>query len=224
MATAYFLELITGMSDVEADQEHIPIVLESNPQTPDRTAYILDHTSPDPLPELIRAGEDLKRAGAEYIAIPCVTAHYFYDELCRATGLAIIPLLERTAAYFARHQIRRVAIMATSGTVKCGLLQRRFSEHGIEAVLPDEDDQKKIMDIIYGQIKAGQRPDIEEFREIGNRLIGAGAGKLLLGCTELSLLKRDFPLTADYVDILEILAAEAITVNGLRVKEYKRDY
>ena len=78
MATAYFMELVTGMTDVDCDQKHIPIVLQSIPQTPDRTSYILDHIQKNPLPQMVEAGKRLKEAGAAYLAIPCVTAHYFY--------------------------------------------------------------------------------------------------------------------------------------------------
>lgn len=95
MATAYFMELVTGMTDVDCDQKHIPIVLQSIPQTPDRTSYILDHIQKNPLPQMVEAGKRLKEAGAAYLAIPCVTAHYFYRELCRQIDLPIISLLEK---------------------------------------------------------------------------------------------------------------------------------
>ena len=64
MATAYFMELVTGMTDVDCDQKHIPIVLQSIPQTPDRTSYILDHIQKNPLPQMVEAGKRLKEAGA----------------------------------------------------------------------------------------------------------------------------------------------------------------
>ena len=86
MATAYFMELVTGMTDVDCDQKHIPIVLQSIPQTPDRTSYILDHIQKNPLPQMVEAGKRLKEAGAAYLAIPCVTAHYFY----RSSGLNLL--------------------------------------------------------------------------------------------------------------------------------------
>ena len=63
MATAYFMELVTGMTDVDCDQKHIPIVLQSIPQTPDRTSYILDHIQKNPLPQMVEAGKRLKEAG-----------------------------------------------------------------------------------------------------------------------------------------------------------------
>ena len=199
MATAYFMELVTGMTDVDCDQKHIPIVLQSIPQTPDRTSYILDH-----------------------LAIPCVTAHYFYRELCRQIDLPIISLLEKTADYFRTEGVDEVAILATSGTVMSKIIQQELGKKHIQTLLPDERQQQKIMEIIYKQIKAGRSVEIEEFEQIGTQLQQRGAQKLLLGCTELSLLKRDFTLNQAYADVLEILASAVVTYNGLPVKEYHR--
>ena len=68
------------MEQEESDQNHVPIVMESIPETPDRTAYILNQRNPNPLPFLIEAGKHLKEIEAEYLAIPCVTAHYFHEQ------------------------------------------------------------------------------------------------------------------------------------------------
>ena len=218
MATAYFMELVTGMTDVDCDQKHIPIVLQSIPQTPDRTSYILDHIQKNPLPQMVEAGKRLKEAGAAYLAIPCVTAHYFYRELCRQIDLPIISLLEKTADYFRTEGVDEVAILATSGTVMCKIIQQELGKKHIQTLLPDERQQQKIMEIIYKQIKAGRSVEIEEFEQIGTQLQQRGAQKLLLGCTELSLLKRDFTLNQAYADVLEILASAVVTYNGLPVK------
>ena len=80
------------------------------------------------------------------------------------------------------------------------------------------------MTIIYEQIKAGKEPDIDTFLSLGQTLLSRGANGLLLGCTELSLLKRDFKgcLSSRYVDVLEVLAKAAIKRSGLKLKsEYE---
>ena len=166
MATAYFFELITGMTFVESDQEHIPISIQSVPDTPDRTAYILDHAKPDPLPYLAKAGLALKEQGADYIVIPCVTAHYFYKKLCEQINLPILSLIEETALTFQRGKIDKVGILATSGTIQSGLLQSALEEYKIEAIIPEEEQQEKVMKIIYNQLKAGKQPDMLLFQEV----------------------------------------------------------
>ena len=148
--------------------------------------------------------------------------HYFYRELCRQIDLPIISLLEKTADYFRTEGVDEVAILATSGTVMSKIIQQELGKKHIQTLLPDERQQQKIMEIIYKQIKAGRSVEIEEFEQIGTQLQQRGAQKLLLGCTELSLLKRDFTLNQAYADVLEILASAVVTYNGLPVKEYHR--
>jgi aspartate racemase len=220
MATVYFLELITGMSDVAKDQEHIPMAIWSIPDTPDRTSYILNQTQESPLPNLIQAGCKLKEQGAQYLAIPCVTAHYFYDELCAQIGLPILSLPRELGETFAGERVTKVGILATSGTVESAFLQDALAEYGISCVTPDKAAQEVVMTVIYEQIKAGRRADVDAFLDVGQQLRDAGAQRLLLGCTELSLLKRDFQIPPDYVDALEVLAKAAIQYNGIAVKEY----
>ena len=87
MATAYFLQLLTQMSDAKSDQEHMEILLHSKPQIPDRTRFILGQSGENPLPQMVEIGVDLKSQGAEAIAIPCVTAHYFQKNLEDAIGI-----------------------------------------------------------------------------------------------------------------------------------------
>lgn len=225
MATVYFAELVVGMSDVSCDQEHIPMEIKSIPAAPDRTAYILDHTRENPLPYLVEAGRGLKQQGADYLAIPCVTAHYFQEELTQQIGLPILSLPDELTKIFQSQKIQTVGIMATSGTIESSFLQRQLLQNGIRSVVPDEEYQRQVMTIIYDQIKAGITPDIECFLEIGRHLKEKGAKKLLLGCTELSLLKRDFSdrISEDYVDSLEALARAAISYNGLSFRDYRRN-
>ena len=74
MATVYFLQLITQMSEARVDQEHMEILLHSKPSIPDRTRFILGLSDENPLKEMIEIGLELKGQGAEAIAIPCITA------------------------------------------------------------------------------------------------------------------------------------------------------
>ena len=77
MATAYFMQQVIGLTDAATDQEHIRILVDNNPLIPDRTSYILDNTKDNPEPVFVEMGEKLVAAGAEVLAIPCITASYF---------------------------------------------------------------------------------------------------------------------------------------------------
>ena len=83
MATVYFMEMITEMTLAQKDQDHMEMLVVSDPKTPDRTAFILGESSDDPLPYINRSAETLEKMGADVIAIPCITAHCFHDKLCK---------------------------------------------------------------------------------------------------------------------------------------------
>mgnify|MGYP002317676510 CR=1 FL=1 len=81
MATVYYLELLTRMVDTMVDQGHPRILLQSISDSPDRTAYITGKSTQSPLPLLVETARSLQNAGADFLTIPCVTAHYFYEQL-----------------------------------------------------------------------------------------------------------------------------------------------
>ena len=85
MATAYFMQLVIEMTDAVTDQEHIPMIIYNCPQIPDRTGYLLGKSKENPGPQIIACGRKIAEAGAELIAIPCITAHalYLQMELCK---------------------------------------------------------------------------------------------------------------------------------------------
>lgn len=212
MATVYFLQLITGLTHAVIDQEHLEILVHSKPQIPDRTKYILGQSKENPLPGMIEVGKGLASQGAQIIAIPCITAHFFHKELEDGIGIPVLNAIEETAAYLKNRGIMRAGIMATAGTIESGLFQNTFSEYGIQAIKPDPSDQSKVMEIIYDQVKAGKPVNMELFTEISDHLRNKGAQILLLACTELSLIKRDHDLSEDYLDVMEVLAERAVSL------------
>lgn len=218
IATAHFMELVIRMTDAETDQEHLDMILYSRPSIPDRTGYILDHSKPNPLPEMIRVGNALVRQGAALIAIPCMTAHYFHEELTRYIPAPIVHAIHETAAHLKKHGIRRAGIMATDGTIASKLFQTELERHGIEAIVPGEQGQKCVMSVIYDDIKANRPADMDKFDYASRELWRSGAQAIILGCTELSLVKRDYPIGAGYIDAMEVLAQRCVIECGGNLK------
>ena len=221
MATAYFLQLLTQMSDAQTDQEHMEILLYSKPSIPDRTKYIIEESAENPVPVMVEAGRKLKEMGADMLAIPCITAHFFHKELEDEIGLPIIHAVEETLSCLMEKKANQVGILATDGTIRSGLFQNAFMKRDISPVLPEERTQRKVMEIIYNQIKAGKSVDMECFRQISEELSGKGAQVILLACTELSLIKRDYDLSAGYLDVMEVLARKAVQRCNRVRKEYR---
>jgi len=219
MATAYFMELVTDMTDAATDQEHLRMLIYSAPSIPDRTRYILDNTSENPLPEMLRIGNVLANQGAERIAIPCVTAHYFFEQLESGIGVPVINGVRETALHLKNHGITKAGIMATDGTVSSRVFHRELEKCGIAAVTPSAQRQADVMSLIFDDIKAGKPVDLKKFEKIAAQLRENGAQAIILGCTELSLIKRDHAIGAGFLDAMEILAQQAILQCGKPLKE-----
>lgn len=220
MATVYFLQLLTQMSEAQTDQEHMEILIHSKPQIPDRTRYILGQSKDSPLSGMIQVGRQLAGQGAEILAIPCITAHYFHRQLEEGIGIPVINAIEETADYLKQQRITKAGIMATNGTIESGLFQKTLTESGIESIIPSKAAQDKVMSLIYDNVKAGKPIDMDGFYRVAKELFDRGAQVILLACTELSLIKRDFPLSDGYLDVMEVLARKAVLTCGKLKQEY----
>lgn len=213
MASAYFLERLIDMTDAKTDQEHLDVILFDRPGVPDRTAYLLGKGE-SPLPRMQETARTLESLGASCIAVPCVTSHALYGELAAAVGISVLHMVEETAAYLKGAGIRKAGILATDGTIRTRLFQQALDGHGIGWAVPDEAGQRRVMELIYGQVKAGRPADPALFEAAARPLREEGCGCVILGCTELSLLKRDHTLEGGVLDTLEVLAAAALRECG----------
>ncbi len=214
MATVYFYELITAHTKAERDQEHIDTVISSGATTPDRTAFILGNEKESPVARMASDARKLESFGAELIAIPCNTAHYFYDSVSAAVSIPVLNIIEETVAYIALRGYRKPGILATCGTVQTQAYQTVCARLGLDFAVPDEDGQQALMDMIYKDIKTGKKPDMKAFLRIVAALEAGGCDCMILGCTELSLIKRDEHLDAHFVDSMEVLALRTIEACG----------
>ena len=221
-ATAYFMERIVDMTQAENDGGHIPVLVYNNTKIPDRTGYILGVSSENPYPELLRTGRILKEH-CDCIALPCATAHVFRDRLQKDLKLPVFDMIEETAVYLKAQGITCAGLLATDGTIKGGCFQKSLKDRDIEILLPDVQQQQRIMELIYGGIKAGRAVDMEVFEKIAKSLKAQGAQAIILGCTELSIIKGRHKLDDSFLDSLEVLAAAVITECGAVLKEeYRR--
>ena len=215
-ATAYFYELLTKMAKVDTDQEHIEALIISRPSIPDRTAYILGKSQKCPIAPIIETGNALVAMGADYIAIPCVTSHCFYDELSVGIKAPIIHMVRETAEHLKKANVPSAGLMATDGAISSGLFQNELEAHNIRSIAPSPQMQALVMDLIYNSVKANKPIDIDRFMTITDELKQNGAEIIILACTELSLAKREYSLSGGYADVLEVLALRSLESCGVR--------
>ncbi len=211
-ATVRLFGLLVDATPAERDQDHLRILVDNNAKVPDRTAAILGQGD-DPLPWLVDSARLLRKAGADFLVIPCNTAHYWLDELRARVEVPILDMVAETAAAVAAHQpqLHRVGLLATTGTLKTGLYPAALSRDGVETVMTTAQEQDAVMAVIYG-IKAGHSAVGRDLVRIGRNLIARAAEGLILGCTELSLVGEIREIGCPLFDPLDIVARRAVEV------------
>ncbi len=221
LATADLYRKIIEHTRADRDSEHIRVYIDGNAAIPDRTAAIL-HGGEDPVPEMLSALRHLEACGADCIIMPCNTAHYFLPRLREQTALPILDMQRITAAVCReRFPGKTAAILATDGTVQSGLYDRALDAEGVRWIHPGESEQKSLMHLIYGVVKASRpmEPEKERWDAILDTLRGQGADLFILGCTELPVLAGVLPSEGPFLDPTDELAKAAIRFCGYEVKE-----
>lgn len=225
-ATLLLFNKIIKYTNAKKDQDHIEIIIHNNPGIPDRTEAIMgDGVSP--LNELSRSAQMLEKAGADYIIIPCMTSHYFISELQTNTLVPIVDAISETSNFAIREypDLRKIGLIATTGTVKSRLFQNSFQQYGIDTIiLTDTLQSSLIMEAIYGNkgIKAGYVDDNVRSKlfEAIQCLTELGAEAILAGCTEIPLAIKPDDLTIPFIDPLTIVAKVGI---HMCLGEYRAD-
>ncbi len=222
-ATNRFLELAVEMTQAATDQEHMNMIVYIFPSIPDRTGYILGSNLRSPLPGLLNVARELSRQGASRIVLPCITAHHFYEELQHAVSVPILNGITETVERLKEAGIDRAGIMATDGAIVSGLLAGTMARAGIRPVMPSRERQRDVMHLIYENLKPGLPPEMERFYRVREELLAAGAQVIVLGCTELSLLKKEQSLGPGFLDTMEVLAQASVQACGKKLKPAYRD-
>lgn len=208
-------------SPAKKDQDHLRVIIDSNPKVPDRTAAIIGNGE-SPTPILVEGCHALERAGADFIIIPCVSAHFFLNDVQDQINLPIISIYDAVAETIVKDhpKIKTVGLLGTTGTINGGLFQKRLACDGIQTIVSGDTTQSKIMDAIY-DIKntqpARSREEItEDLIAAAESLISQKAEGIIAGCTEIPLALKQEHLPVPYFDALNILARTAILKAGRR--------
>lgn len=187
LATVDFLRKLVGATPAATDQEHVPTLVYSACQTPDRTAAILGQGA-SPLDALLAGVRLLEQAGAGCIVIPCNTAHHWHAELCAATAVPLPHIVDVACNVVDRDCGRgtTVGVLATQGTLRSGIYQQRIGARGHDCIVPTPAEQDEFVTRAIGMVKAGDVGGARRLLSgIAARLRERGAERIILGCTEI---------------------------------------
>lgn len=218
MATVDFLAKLVRATPAGRDQDHIPTLVCSAVDIPDRAAAILG-TGPDPLPAMRAALARLEAGGATRIAIPCNTAHHWHAALQAGTGLPILHIVDAVAETLAETPAGtmagtgtggRIGLLATDGTLRAGLYRERLGRRGLACVGPDPEGQAAVAAAIR-LVKAHRVAEARPLLEAQVRaLAAAGCDRVVMACTEIPLALSGSAASGLLVDATEALARACV--------------
>lgn len=193
-ATADFHRKLVAATPARRDQDHVPLLIHSIPQIPDRAASILDGAD-SPAPALMAVARSLQAAGAELLVMPCNTAHFWYDELRQAVRVPVLHIADPVLDALTKHaSLRRVGLLGTRATMAASLYAKRALQgppraRSIHWLQPDPAVQRDAVDAGIEAVKAHQLGHAERLlQEAARHLVGQGADAIVLACTEIPLV------------------------------------
>lgn len=186
-ATADMFQKFIQLTPAKKDQDHIPLLISSIPDIPDRTASILSHGE-DPQPLMEQYVKGLKDAGATCVVIACNTAHYWFSKLQQHIDIEMISMIDATVGEVLKRGCQKVGVLATDATLATQIYKDKLEDYGLTFICPDKEEQKYVMESIY-LLKGGELDkSMQLMLKQRDALLAKGAECIILGCTEIPIL------------------------------------
>ncbi len=212
-ATVDLMQKIIMHTPAIDDIDHIRCIVDNNPKIPSRIQAILSGEGENPGPVMADMAKRLERWGADFIVIPCNTAHEYYSYVAEAVSIPVVHLIDLVVDVVIQHDnaAEAVGILGSNTIIKTQLYTTRFARRGVRAVYPEEEMQQKLF-LIIRRVKKGETGhEIRaEFKSIANHLIEKGVKTLILGCTELGIIAENMDIQC--FDAADVLAQEVVAV------------
>ena len=227
LATADFLKKLVAVTPAQRDQDHVPAIVYSVPQIPDRVGPIMRQEGESPLPAMIEGVRTLEAAGASCIAIPCITAHHWYDPLCQVASVPVLHIADATRTLLTeRCPNSDVGLLATTATLRSGFFQRRLEAAGFGLVLPtDKMMQQQVLPAIACVKRHDMAGALQLACEAVEGLLARDVKAVVLACSELpvAIEGAEPAVVACCVDTLAALAQACVAWHRLQKGEHPRD-
>ncbi len=212
-ATVDLMGRIIRLTPALDDADHIRCIVDNNPKVPSRIKALIERTGEDPGPCMADMGRRLEAWGADFLAIACNTAHFYYDAVQDAVQIPVINLIDIVAKYV-KDQFQgctKVGLLASPAVATTGLYAQRFNQLELQDIWPDPDHQEMLLNVIK-EVKKGHTAEAVRavYAAVCHNLIDKGAEIAIVACTELSALGGSLPMRT--IDAAEVLAMEIVQV------------
>ncbi len=217
-ATVDLLQRVINLTPALDDKDHIRCIVDNDPKIPSRIKAIIEGQGEDPGPYLAKMAKQLESWSADFLAIPCNTAHFYYASRANAVDIPVLNLIQLVVNHVKKTDpsCKKIGMLGSTALIVTGLYETPFKEIGVEVIYPSSDDQDTLFNLIKN-IKAENSLEsiIPDYIEIGKNLSKEGVDSAIIGCTELSVIQCEMPFKQ--IDAADVLA-RAIVETAKNIK------
>ena len=210
-ATVDFMKRIIELTPAATDQDHLRLLIDQNPQVPDRQDAILDDgESPGPMLAAMAVG--LEAAGVDFLVMPCNTAHAFADDIVEAISIPFVSIVN-TSMESIPAEVSAVGILETPACHDAHMYGAALEAEVLRHVALDADNRQDLMRLIYA-IKGGDRSESVrlETKSLAAALVSRGAEAIISGCTEIPLVLADEDIDVPLISSTDALARATVAI------------
>ncbi|MCF1709374.1 amino acid racemase [Tabrizicola sp. J26] len=226
-ATILVMQKLLDAVPASDDADHIPLIVDQNPQVPSRIRHLFEGNGEDPGPVLAEMARRLAAGGAAALAMPCNTAHHYAKSITSAVNVPFLDMVALSVAHASErvHAGGRVGILASPAVRKVALFDAPLAARQLTAVYPSDE---AAMLAAIRRIKAGDTglQAREVLKAASEELLREGARVQMIACTEFSLIADSVAEGAEAFDTLDILVAAirdfAFSTGGTEKQPQKR--
>lgn len=208
-ATVDLMQRIIAATPAADDVDHIRVLVDNNPKVPSRIKALIEGNGESPAPCMVSMAKGLVQQGADFLVIPCNTAHHYYPDVAAAVDVPVLNLVELTAEHVknAQPNIKRIGLLASTALQIIHLYEPWFAKHDIQVVYPAPEHQEKVMAFIRAVKANKQTPEqLIDYHRAAENLASQGAECLVVACTELSVIGDKFEAALPLYDAADLLA------------------
>lgn len=215
LATADFFSKVIAATCAQRDDDHVPLLIQSDPRIPPRPAAIL-HGALSPLAALLQGRDRLIAAGATALAMPCNTAHFWYPQLVADCPVPFISIVDACCDEAALRSPpgSSIGLIATGATLAAKLFDTALLRLGFDPLLPSQSEMDQWILPGIELVKSGQTLQGGHMIEPAvQALLHRGASVVILACTEtpVALDASHSPLRSQCIDSTGALARACVT-------------
>ncbi|MFT6915259.1 MAG: aspartate racemase [Motiliproteus sp.] len=219
-ATVDLMQRVIDETPAKDDVDHIRMLVDNNPKVPSRIKALIEGTGENPAPCLIEMALGLEKQGADFLVIPCNTAHHYYPEIAAAVEIPVLNLIELTSQHATQSQsdLSKAGLLGSCALQLIHLYEPWFEQHDVQVLYPRQQNQQQVMELIRA-VKAKQQTleHILAYNRAAADLEAQGAQCLVVACTELSVIGGQLKTSLPVYDASELLA-QAIVRKALGVE------